>query len=486
MSVYEIGDKVKLKSIEYTRSRFHLDPYGIMLRMFNTGQIMTIVDISNNMFVCNNGVEKSYNYDSRDFKLVSKIKKHSLFKIKNNKIRFNKTLKLSKRKQYQLKTLDKSEQNNYLLSLMGLKSEQITFNDKLARDELKVNKDELINKKPKSILHKLRTLYYNRDDMNHKPLGPKKDNQWVGIEIECLIPSRDSLSDVHDMIRDSFADEKIKRVSVRYDGSLTGSNSCDYCDDRGTRECYNCEGSGIVILHDENNNNYEVDCAECCGTGEIECQDCDGNSESVRGVEICLLMNLKYGFEPLKNVCDILNNYFNATVDTSCGLHIHLDRREFSYAENINTAYVFEKFLEPLSKLVPNSRIDNTYCKLQAADDKYSAINMDTLDNKNTLEIRLHSGSTNYDKIKNWIKLLKKIELFSSTIRECDLKKIKDLQKMFKVLKLDNDLQQYCLERYKKFQGVQYLPSTIFVKQMNLFDQPIAEPNEYVEHQLAA
>jgi hypothetical protein len=63
--------------------------------------------------------------------------------------------------------------------------------------------------------------------------------------------------------------------------------------------------------------------------------------------------------------------------------------------------------------MVPSSRKSNRYCRVQTdpdfstqARDRYVGINPVSYDKHKTIEVRIHSGSINSEKINNWIKLL--------------------------------------------------------------------------------
>jgi Putative amidoligase enzyme len=62
--------------------------------------------------------------------------------------------------------------------------------------------------------------------------------------------------------------------------------------------------------------------------------------------------------------------------------------------------------------MVPKSRTrENTYCKLNPAgelnpNDRYYAINWCSWCEHKTIEVRLHSGTTSAEKIKNWVEIL--------------------------------------------------------------------------------
>ena len=93
-------------------------------------------------------------------------------------------------------------------------------------------------------------------------------------------------------------------------------------------------------------------------------------------------------------------------VNKSCGLHVWLDTRGSSSHNVITQCRRLESALPWLKYIVPKSRRDNDYCRLQyRKDTKYAAINHHAW-RRPALEVRLHSSSLNATKIIRWIELL--------------------------------------------------------------------------------
>lgn len=125
-------------------------------------------------------------------------------------------------------------------------------------------------------------------------------------------------------------------------------------------------------------------------------------------------------------ICKILNNKdtVDAKVNNSCGFHLHLDiRNRDPYLAYNNLV----KALPLLNRLVPPDRLSNTrYCRQNTVtdlldyfpdpknvkgtrlnrDNRYQAINPYSILSHSTIEIRLHSGTTNAQKIAMWSRLL--------------------------------------------------------------------------------
>lgn len=374
-----------------------------------------------------------------------------MIKFSGKSVTLNKSCELTPRQLHKLKSLETSEQSEYLLSLLGYKR-RVSVNGKVSGDV-----DPLARKSKNSVLRRFRQLLDNGSDAEHKPLIRTKTSQWVGVEIECLFERRDEDED------------------------------CDYCGGSGNAHCYNCDGEGRITLEDSNGNEYRVRCAECDGEGSRECSECDGGSSdnsslqnkirdaltrakitncSVRsdgslsgsgmtGVEVTVLFDASHGFSKIQRVCKILND-MGASVNTTCGLHVHLDMHGKTRSESHAIGHTkLGRCLPVLAKLVPESRRANTYCKLEVSesgsdDCRYYAVNMTALSKHDTIEVRLHSGTTDPLKIESWVRLLLAIvntpKTFSSPV--------KSLARLARLTGIDDSLLEYFSKRLLKFNGV--------------------------------
>lgn len=94
-------------------------------------------------------------------------------------------------------------------------------------------------------------------------------------------------------------------------------------------------------------------------------------------------------------------------VNRSCGLHVHLDQRGQTEAQVEKRARIMDAWLSALQELVPASRRENSYCRFGTSwKDRYRAVNLCAFSAHKTLEVRLHSGTTDYTKILAWVRLL--------------------------------------------------------------------------------
>lgn len=90
----------------------------------------------------------------------------------------------------------------------------------------------------------------------------------------------------------------------------------------------------------------------------------------------------------------------------SCGLHVHLDMRHRDEEECFNKLL---RFQDALFAIVEEDRWNNEYCQQTDADDNdhHAAINFRAAYAEHqTIEVRMHHGCVDTDKIEKWIRLL--------------------------------------------------------------------------------
>lgn len=106
----------------------------------------------------------------------------------------------------------------------------------------------------------------------------------------------------------------------------------------------------------------------------------------------------------LHRFCSLISDH---RVNTSCGLHVHLDCRGRTEADVRVIAKRMTAWLIALKEFVPESRRNNTdYAALSFSEtNRYRAVNFTAFRKYKTLEIRLHSGTVDYTKIIAWIRL---------------------------------------------------------------------------------
>ena len=167
--------------------------------------------------------------------------------------------------------------------------------------------------------------------------------------------------------------------------------------------------------------------------------------------EMCILATERTFARVVKKVCTILAK--NSTVNESCGMHVHLDMRnrdkELAY-KNLFSAQPL------LYSMVPKSRREGTYSCFRDRyesfengwGERYVGVNKTAFSTHKTIEIRIHSGSLNYEKIVNWVRLLIKIANGKQHIVHL----MTDFALVKKQYRIGGRLEKYIKERLKKFE----------------------------------
>ncbi|MCO5252561.1 MAG: amidoligase family protein [Candidatus Kapabacteria bacterium] len=149
------------------------------------------------------------------------------------------------------------------------------------------------------------------------------------------------------------------------------------------------------------------------------------------------------GLAELKTVMLIARG-LEGRVNRTCGLHIHLDARDFEFQTWKNLFINYAKIEKHIDSIMPNSRRanNNTYCqsmrvsefetKIKAArnlgnivdsvkalhrkitgDSRYYKINASAFWRHGSVEFRQHGGTVDFKKVSNWIKFLARLIEFS-------------------------------------------------------------------------
>lgn len=214
-------------------------------------------------------------------------------------------------------------------------------------------------------------------------------DRTFGIEIECF--AKISREDMRDRMLDFFVRSGLAhQVIVAGYGHMTNAHNT-------TRWQIESDGS---LRHSDSNmrNNYPY-------SMEIK-------TPVLKGTE---------GLKALKVVCDALDGY--ATVNRSCGLHVHhgLPNETEPMLKNLANSWIENE--KHFLGVLPNSRQNNSYASpwrqssLRPArvDDDFRnwysqcglgrrcTMNFQSYWTRKTVEIRMHSGSVEYEKISNWL-----------------------------------------------------------------------------------
>lgn len=132
-------------------------------------------------------------------------------------------------------------------------------------------------------------------------------------------------------------------------------------------------------------------------------------------IEVTALFKQARTNEMVKSICDVIKQA-GGRVNNSCGLHVHLDMRNRDHEKSYNNLY---QCLPIINAIIPPNRVTGDWARRYCAQNavatleeqnrqggRYWAINTQSLREHKTLEIRIHSGTVNANKIINFIKLL--------------------------------------------------------------------------------
>ena len=119
------------------------------------------------------------------------------------------------------------------------------------------------------------------------------------------------------------------------------------------------------------------------------------------------------GLDEVRRVCEVLNEQ-GATVNRSCGLHVHHGAEDLKARHLQNLLNLYRRSEGVIDSMMPVSRRENnnTYCRsLQHLNEgehpggRYYKLNLESLHVHGTVEFRQHSGTTEAEKIINWVNI---------------------------------------------------------------------------------
>lgn len=170
--------------------------------------------------------------------------------------------------------------------------------------------------------------------------------------------------------------------------------------------------------HTDNNHYYKfVSDSSIRGENPIEC--------------VSPVLTGKAGMKSLENCCKALNEA-NAQVNISTGLHVHIGAQNLSDETYVNVFKNYQKLESVIDTFMARSRRENNsqWCRsLQGKDfsfctskndvydvmsgDRYYKVNACSYSRHRTIEFRQHQGSTDFEKISNWVNFCAKLVAWS-------------------------------------------------------------------------
>lgn len=199
------------------------------------------------------------------------------------------------------------------------------------------------------------------------------------------------------------------------------------------------------------------DSIKCCGYGEagVRPRDCTKHKD-IFAHELCILTKENEYKDVMKKICQVLAST-NSIVNKSCGMHVHLDMRsrnaERAYQNLVSVQNVLFKMnpksrAEKYAKKVTNRNFEEVRnTPTNGFEYRYLGINPIAMNRHNTIEIRIHSGTTDYTKITNWIAILIKVANSEARI----VKNYVSLNKFCEDFDVNDKLKTYIEERTEKF-----------------------------------
>lgn len=145
-----------------------------------------------------------------------------------------------------------------------------------------------------------------------------------------------------------------------------------------------------------------------------------------------VLENTADGFKSLEECCKCLNAA-GASVNTTCGLHVHVGVGEYSGEEIVNIYKNYQRLEKLIDRFMAPSRRENNayyaqgligydFSRCHTASDvsdlmvgRYYKVNPQAYWRHKTVEFRQHQGSTDYKKILNWVNFCCKLVEWSKS-----------------------------------------------------------------------
>lgn len=127
------------------------------------------------------------------------------------------------------------------------------------------------------------------------------------------------------------------------------------------------------------------------------------------------------GLQQVVAVCRVLNEQ-GCRINRSCGLHVHVGARDLNAAEVATIMNRYAAYENEIDAFMPVSRraTNNPYCQpaprvrmnapsvaaIAGSAERMCKVNLTAYLRHGTIEFRQHSGSTNGDKITNWVRFV--------------------------------------------------------------------------------
>ncbi len=315
------------------------------------------------------------------------------------------------------------------------------------------------------------SIEVQREDLREELNRIKPERKFKDTDV--VLTKKEKLSET--FIR--FIQERRKKVNVgteciRYMGAMVKRQGNVYTEPNQIKKFKSVNKHDVVQMYKTPNTSddyvgIEIECLVNVSRGELDnllikdnlhfnCKLVDdmsirkdNDSNDMRAIEVTFMAKRSNYKVNLKKLTDLISSV-GGRVNESCGLHVHFDMRNKDPRVMYNRLY---KTQDMLMKMVSKERRGNQYCQPSLQDydrqfelhKKYSNINLATLDKHNTIEVRLHDGTCDYDDITNWIEVL-----YSIQDNKKFVSKTSSTASMVRQLRLTAQQKRYVLNSIKK------------------------------------
>ena len=152
-------------------------------------------------------------------------------------------------------------------------------------------------------------------------------------------------------------------------------------------------------------------------------------NDAIGGEVVSPILRGQAGLDELEKVLDAMNSHPDVSVNVTCGLHLHISWDNMTTQQIKNIVRRYALFEDNFDSMMPNSRRNSRWCAnisrnsslLRSVEghrgsvrdmancgggDRYRKVNLTPLARYGTIEFRQHSGTTDFDKVSNWVKLM--------------------------------------------------------------------------------
>lgn len=188
------------------------------------------------------------------------------------------------------------------------------------------------------------------------------------------------------------------------------------------------QGTGIVVAREGYNHNtrsYWKIVTDSSVSERISYRDVN----AIGGEIVSPVLQGGAGLAQLEQICNALNAHPDVKINIKCGLHLHLSWSNCTTRQIKNIVKRYATFENDFDSMMPRSRRNSNWCANISRDtsflrdvaghtgsiremsrcgggNRYRKVNLVPLSRYGSIEFRQHSGTTDFEKIKNWVLLM--------------------------------------------------------------------------------